>query len=119
MLRTGPESPRTRTGKTSVLPGELRLGEVEHELGLEVLWRLDDLGGFPLRGRGERRAGLSNAREGPQWARGGEVHREVAGWLWARLGACGAVDYGGAGVPVVGGHRRTLLRSQTRTLLAC
>lgn len=39
----------------SVLPCQLYLREVEHELGLEVLWRLDDLCRFPLRRGRERR----------------------------------------------------------------
>lgn len=33
----------------SVLPAQLRLREVQHEVGLEVLGRLDDFCGFPRR----------------------------------------------------------------------
>ena len=77
----------------SVLARELRLGEVEDELGLEVLWGLDDLDWFPLRARRDGRERVGDAGERPQWPRlgqrqGGEG--EVAFRLWPheRHGCC-------------------------------
>lgn len=73
------QPPRATTTADSVLPAELGLGEVQHELGLEVLWWLDDFGGF-ARGRGGGH-GIGDGGERPQRPRRGEERGKGDGTL--------------------------------------
>lgn len=73
------QPPRATTTAGSVLPAELGLGEVQHELGFEVLWWLDDFGGF-ARGRGGGH-GIGDGGERPQRPRRGEERGKGDGAL--------------------------------------